>query len=55
MLQPNSPRSIVVSALGSPKQTRQLARRIFYSFCPSNRTELIVDDIVSCCEYNLYV
>lgn len=31
-LQPNSPESRVTQALSSPNKSRQLARRIFYSF-----------------------
>ncbi|PWY97273.1 hypothetical protein BCV70DRAFT_202991 [Testicularia cyperi] len=48
VLQPGNPRSVVVSSLNSRKQTQALARRIWYSFCPPGKAELIVDDIVQC-------
>lgn len=50
VLQPNSPASMVTSALGSSNKTRQLARRIFYSFCPSYRSSLLIEDILRCFE-----
>ncbi|SJX62625.1 uncharacterized protein SRS1_13424 [Sporisorium reilianum f. sp. reilianum] len=48
VLQPGNPRSVVVSSLNSRKQTQALARRIWYSFCPPGKSELIVDDIIHC-------
>ncbi|GAA5906279.1 uncharacterized protein JCM6883_005503 [Sporobolomyces salmoneus] len=48
VLQPNSPSSMVVTALGSTNKTKHLARRIYYSFCPSYRTGLVLSDISRC-------
>lgn len=48
VLQPNSPSSMVVTALGSTNKTKQLARRIYYSFCPNYRTGLVLADISRC-------
>ena len=48
VLQPGNPRSVVVSSLNSRKQTQALARRIWYSFCPPGKSELVVDDIIHC-------
>ncbi|KIS69709.1 uncharacterized protein UMAG_02237 [Mycosarcoma maydis] len=45
---PGNSRSVVVSSLNSRKQTQALARRIWYSFCPPGKSELIVDDIIHC-------
>ncbi|KAI5478657.1 hypothetical protein MNV49_004684 [Pseudohyphozyma bogoriensis] len=50
VLQPNSPASMVTSALGSANKTKQLARRIFYSFCPSYRQALLLEDVSRCFE-----
>ncbi|KAJ1036834.1 hypothetical protein NDA10_006128 [Ustilago hordei] len=43
-----NPRSVVVSSLNSRKQTQALARRIWYSFCPPGKSEMVVDDIIHC-------
>jgi hypothetical protein len=48
VLQPNSPASMVTSALGSANKSKQLARRIYFSFCPSYRTGLLLEDISRC-------
>lgn len=48
VLQPGNPRSVVVSSLNSRKQTQALARRIWYSFCPPGKSEMVVDDIIHC-------
>ncbi|KAN0066543.1 hypothetical protein ACQY0O_000637 [Thecaphora frezii] len=48
ILQPNNPRSVVVNALNSKKQTQALARRIWYSFVPPGKTEILMDDILHC-------
>lgn len=45
VLQSNSPQSMVTSALASPNKSRQLARRIFFSFTPSDRQVMLVEDI----------
>ncbi|KAH8929994.1 hypothetical protein BT69DRAFT_1402661 [Atractiella rhizophila] len=45
ILQPNSPGSVVTNALSSTNKTRQLARRIFYSFVPAYRNHLLLEDI----------
>ncbi|EGG03241.1 uncharacterized protein MELLADRAFT_65659 [Melampsora larici-populina 98AG31] len=46
ILQPNSPASMVLSALSSANKTRQLARRIYYSFVPTHyRTMMVLSDI----------
>ncbi|GAA98077.1 uncharacterized protein L969DRAFT_16135 [Mixia osmundae IAM 14324] len=45
VLQPNSPLSRVTSALASRNKTRQLARRIYFSFVPSKRHALFQSDI----------
>lgn len=45
VLQPNSPASMVQSALGSASKTKQLARRIYYSFTPSYRSAMLMEDI----------
>lgn len=44
VLQPNSPQSMVTQALGSANKTRQLARRIYYSF-RQGKTEVTLADI----------
>ncbi|EST04835.1 Mechanosensitive ion channel MscS [Kalmanozyma brasiliensis GHG001] len=46
--QPGNPRSVVAASLNSRKQTQALARRIWYSFCPPGKSEIIVDDIAHC-------
>lgn len=48
VLQPGNPRSVVVSSLNSRRQTQALARRIWYSFCAPNKSELVSDDIIHC-------
>lgn len=48
LLQPNSPQSTVLVALSSATKSRQLARRIYFSFCPAYRTSLVLDDFVRC-------
>lgn len=48
VLQPNSPASMVTNALGSTNKTKQLARRIYFSFVPSYRTALLLEDISRC-------
>ncbi|SPO26948.1 uncharacterized protein UTRI_10417_B [Ustilago trichophora] len=48
VLQPGNARSVVASSLNSRKQTQALARRIWYSFCPPGKSELVVDDIIHC-------
>lgn len=49
ILQPTSPASMVLSALTSPNKTRQLARRIYYSFVPTAyRDVMVLGDIVGC-------
>lgn len=51
ILQPNSPSSMVLSALSSANKSRQLARRIYYSFVPvAYRQVMVLADIVSCFE-----
>ncbi|KAH9811930.1 hypothetical protein DFH28DRAFT_1178717 [Melampsora americana] len=46
ILQPNSPSSMVLSALSSANKTRQLARRIYYSFVPTHyRKMMVLSDI----------
>lgn len=45
VLQPNSPAALVDNALGSGNKSKQLARRIFYSFAPSYRKSLVLEDI----------
>ena len=42
---PNSAAGMVQQALGSSNKSKQLARRLFYSFCPSYRSQLVVDDV----------
>ncbi|KZV95105.1 hypothetical protein EXIGLDRAFT_672416 [Exidia glandulosa HHB12029] len=44
VLQPNSPESIVLNALGSANKTRLLARRIFYSFKQPKADSLYPED-----------
>lgn len=44
VLQPNSPQSMVTQAMGSANKTRQLARRIYYSF-RQGKTEVTIADI----------
>lgn len=44
VLQPNAPQSMVTQALGSANKTRQLARRIYYSF-RQGKTEVTLADI----------
>jgi len=48
LLQPNSPQSIVLVALSSASKSRQLARRLYYSFCPAYRSSLVLDDFIRC-------
>lgn len=48
VLQPNSPASMVMNALGSTNKTKQLARRIYYSFVPSYRQALLLEDVSRC-------
>jgi len=51
ILQPNSPSSMVLSALSSANKSRQLARRIYYSFVPVNyRQVMVLGDILPCFE-----
>ncbi|KAJ7462327.1 Mechanosensitive ion channel-domain-containing protein [Mycena galericulata] len=45
VLQPNSPQSIVQTALESANRSRLLARRLFYSFVKPNTDYLLVEDI----------
>ncbi|KAJ7188245.1 Mechanosensitive ion channel-domain-containing protein [Mycena filopes] len=45
VLQPNSPQSIVQTALESANRSRLLARRLFYSFAKPNADYLVVEDI----------
>ncbi|KAJ7096303.1 Mechanosensitive ion channel-domain-containing protein [Mycena epipterygia] len=45
VLQPNSPQSIVQTALESANRSRLLARRLFYSFAKPNADYLLVEDI----------
>lgn len=45
VLQPNSPQSIVQTALESANKSRLLARRLFYSFAKPNADYLLVEDI----------
>ncbi|KAK7057174.1 serine/threonine protein kinase [Favolaschia claudopus] len=46
VLQPNSPQSIVQTALESANRSRLLARRIFYSFARPNVDYMVVEDIM---------
>ncbi|KAM0791838.1 hypothetical protein ACM66B_004096 [Microbotryomycetes sp. NB124-2] len=48
VLKPNSAPSMVIQALQSSKKSKHLARRIFYSFCPSYRTSLVLADVSRC-------
>lgn len=48
VLQPNSPSSMVTSALQSANKTKQLARRIYYSFAPQYRDGMVLADISRC-------
>ncbi|GAA5928375.1 hypothetical protein JCM3775_000591 [Rhodotorula graminis] len=48
VLQPNSPPSMVTSALQSANKTKQLARRIYYSFAPKYRDGMVLADISRC-------
>ncbi|KNZ46322.1 hypothetical protein VP01_735g4 [Puccinia sorghi] len=51
ILQPNSPSSMVLSALSSANKSRQLARRIYYSFVPvTYRQVMVLGDIMPCFE-----
>ncbi|CAE6448905.1 unnamed protein product [Rhizoctonia solani] len=45
VLQPNSPAAMVSTALSSANKTRQLARRIFYSFVQPGANSLVITDI----------
>ncbi|KAF8210292.1 hypothetical protein K438DRAFT_1903862 [Mycena galopus ATCC 62051] len=45
LLQPNSPQSIVQTALESVNRSRLLARRLFYSFAKPNADYMLVEDI----------
>ncbi|CAE7191361.1 unnamed protein product [Rhizoctonia solani] len=45
VLQPNSPAAMVATALSSANKTRQLARRIFYSFVQPGATSIVITDI----------
>lgn len=48
VLQPNSPASMVTSALQSANKTKQLARRIYYSYTPRYREGMVLADISRC-------
>lgn len=48
VLKPNSAPSMVTAALGSANKSKQLAKRIYYSFCPSYRSALLLEDISRC-------
>lgn len=48
VLQPNSPASMVITALQSANKTKQLAKRIYYSFTPSYRQGMILADVSRC-------
>ncbi|GAA5862378.1 hypothetical protein JCM3774_002497 [Rhodotorula dairenensis] len=48
VLQPNSPASMVTAALQSSNKTKQLARRIYYSFTPRYRDGMVLADISRC-------
>ncbi|KWU45155.1 hypothetical protein RHOSPDRAFT_10799, partial [Rhodotorula sp. JG-1b] len=48
VLQPNSPASMVSAALQSSNKTKQLARRIYYSFTPRYRDGMVLADISRC-------
>ncbi|GAA6010882.1 hypothetical protein JCM10207_003974 [Rhodosporidiobolus poonsookiae] len=48
VLQPNSPASMVTVALQSANKTKQLARRIYYSFTPQYRDGMLLADISRC-------
>ncbi|GAA5915882.1 hypothetical protein JCM5296_002522 [Sporobolomyces johnsonii] len=48
VLQPNSPSSMVITALQSTNKTKHLARRIYYSFTPSYRDGMVLADIAKC-------
>lgn len=48
VLKPNAPATMVSSALSSAKKSKHLGRRIFYSFCPSYRRSLVLEDIARC-------
>lgn len=45
VMQSHSPQSMVTSALSSASKSRQLARRIWFSFTPSNRNVMLMQDI----------
>ena len=45
VFQSNSPQSMVTSALASARKSRHLARRLFFSFTPSSRHVMLIDDI----------
>jgi small-conductance mechanosensitive channel len=45
VLQPNSPSAIIQVSLESPKKSRLLARRLFYSFVKPEATSLLIGDI----------
>ncbi|GAA6033047.1 hypothetical protein JCM8097_000117 [Rhodosporidiobolus ruineniae] len=45
VLQPNSPASMVTAALQSANKSKQLARRIFFSYAPQYREGLVLGDI----------
>lgn len=47
-LVPNSPEAMVSAALNSSSKTKQLARRIYFSFTPSDRNVLFITDIAPC-------
>ncbi|KAK4703902.1 hypothetical protein P7C70_g2313, partial [Phenoliferia sp. Uapishka_3] len=48
VLQPNAPASIVMNALGSANKSKALARRIYYSFVPAYRKEVLLEDVSKC-------
>ncbi|SCZ95272.1 BZ3500_MvSof-1268-A1-R1_Chr11-2g03397 [Microbotryum saponariae] len=48
VLKPTSAQSMVLSSLGSANKSKQLARRIYYSFCPSYRDSLLIEDVSRC-------
>ncbi|CAH7675285.1 Mechanosensitive ion channel-domain-containing protein [Phakopsora pachyrhizi] len=54
ILQPNSASSMVLSALTSSNKTKQLARRIYYSFVPTTyRHVMVLGDVIKCFDGNL--
>jgi hypothetical protein len=45
VLQTNSPANKVTAALGSANKTKQLARRLFYSFRQPGADQLMIEDV----------